>query len=63
MHDNILIASIFPTINLIFLLETTTLVKFITMLCGNDNIPWNIPHIEIEYGEYQNIPWNIVNPT
>jgi hypothetical protein len=57
MHDNILIASLFPTINIIFLLET------ITMLCGIDNIPWNIPHIEIEYGEYQNIPWNIVNPT
>ena len=33
----------FPTVNLIFLVETITLFKFITMLCGIDNIPWNNP--------------------
>ena len=28
------------------------LFRFITMLCGTDNIPQNIPHIQPEYGEY-----------
>lgn len=53
----------FPTVNLIFLVETITLFKFITMLCGIDNISWNNPYIETEYGEHQNILWNIVGLT
>ena len=29
-----------------------TLFRSITMLCGTNNILQNIPHIQIEYGEY-----------
>ena len=29
-----------------------TLFKSIRVLCGTDNIIWNIPHIQFECGEY-----------